>query len=146
MSKLKTSSLICLTFLYISTYTQRCYFHALASSNGLLLKLLSTLRTARKARIKTQQHIWSVTLAGCLTDTMDRNETAFQLHVVTLKSIYYKKARVVTQSTFHFYQHHNNNKEQAHENPTSYFFITYNSFLAILMTHGVGSVLVNHLP
>ena len=136
------SSLVCLTFLHISTYTQRCYFHALASSNGLLFKkLLSTLRTARKARMKTQRHIWSVTLAGCLTDTMDRNETAFQLHVFTLKSIYYKEARVVTQSTFRFYQHHNNNKGQAHENQTSCFFITYNPFLAILMTHGVGECL-----
>ena len=38
-----------------------------------LLKLeklffITTLRTARKSRMKTQRHIWSVTLAGCLMD------------------------------------------------------------------------------
>ena len=35
----------------------------------------------------------------------------------------------------------NNNKGQAHENPTSCFFITHNPFLAILMTLGVGECL-----
>ena len=34
--------------------------------------LITALRTGRKARMKTQRHIWSVTLAGCLMDTMDQ--------------------------------------------------------------------------
>ena len=33
---------------------------------------ITTRRTARKARMKTQRHIWNVTLAGCLMDTMNQ--------------------------------------------------------------------------
>ena len=35
---------------------------------------MTTLRTARKVRMKTQLHIWSVTPAECLMDTMDQRE------------------------------------------------------------------------
>ena len=34
---------------------------------------ITTFRTARKARMKTQRHIWSVILAGCLMNTMDQS-------------------------------------------------------------------------
>ena len=33
---------------------------------------ITTRRTARKARMKTQRHIWNVTLAGRLMDTMNQ--------------------------------------------------------------------------
>ena len=35
-------------------------------------EFITTLRTTRKARMKTQRHVGSVTLAGCLIDTMDQ--------------------------------------------------------------------------
>ena len=41
-------------------------------SEGSQWEFITTLRTARKARMKTQRHIWSVTLAGCLMDTIDQ--------------------------------------------------------------------------
>ena len=33
---------------------------------------ITTLRTTRKEGMKTERHIWSVILAGCLMNTMDQ--------------------------------------------------------------------------
>ena len=64
-------------------------------TSKLIFNFITTLRTARKARMKTQRHIWSVTLAGCLMDTMDQRERKNKDEKRTCgkKAVYFKKAK-----------------------------------------------------
>ena len=63
---------------YIKQCTPLGIYYSTWSKHGGKWHFITTLRTARKARMKTQRHIWSVTLAGCLMDTMDQRVLYWQ--------------------------------------------------------------------
>ena len=69
-------------------------------------------------KISPCQHVHATLLFSCISKCLE----------VLIKVI--KRQELLPNRLFIFYQHHNNNKGQAHENPTSCFFINHNPFLA----------------